>query len=413
MPFHVRSPALVAAAIALSLGLVAPIAVAAPQPNLIEFYYGWGTSIIGGAQVWTWGDTNLTRNITVTNPNGSHAEEITEFMLYTRVPGKDAYPAMNGTNAFPYPEISAIYDTTYILSRPSDCIWVNDSRGLVCNVPRYDYQHQVLEIRFARLVEFTDSNGDGAYNPGEPVLSQVDLSSRGEHYSMPNVTGLDASGAAVALPVINNLSQPCCGGHFEGWVGEKDALFPTVRGLRTSFTATGLASLTVTAYEWFEARQFQGENLTASQVKLDLRIAGYPFASSNSRLALDVNLTSFSQGSATQWNMIPWPEGQGVGMNAGNTSAMFAWSGTAEADNVRASVASSQTVTDAFSRHVFLAYPRASVIEHDPVFGIVDNRIGGNNLGPSPFSLSLTWTAFVATLAAGAAVIYVIERRKR
>ena len=180
-------------------------------------------------------------------------------------------------------------------------------------------------------------------------------------------------------------------------------------------SATGAVNLTITGSEWFQPREFHGVNLTASQVKLDLHIANYPFGGTGTRLAFDVNLTSFSQGSATQWNTVPWPEGQGLSMDARNTTALFAWSSDAIADGRLVSVVSSQASVDAFSRHVLLAYPTAASIDHDPVFGIHDKRVTGSPgvVGPPTGVLSPAVIAFVGTLGAGSVVLYLVERRKK
>ena len=390
----------------------APRVTALPQsPQVIQFWYTWGTSKIGGAQVRTFGGTNLTMNATIYEQNGTPVGAITEFRVFASVPGGEAYPPGNGTNPFPHPMISAIYDTIQVVRTPGDCVWINNSVGFVCEVIRTDWRHQVLEMRFLRLIEFDDVDGDGGYETGEPVRSQLDLGDPGIRYAIPDVKGSNDSMAAVDLAARNHSPDVCCGEAWDGWIGQNENAFASFEGLRFRLSGAGLVNLTIIGYQWFEPRSFQGTNVTPLQVKLGLRIADYPFVAASSRLALEVNLTSFRQGSATNWEVIPWAQGQGWGMDAGETTALFAWSATALADGAPVPVVGTTVPRDAFSRHVLLAYPRASAIEHDPVFGITDKRLVSGTI-VRPVSLT-PWIPIAAILGTSAVVLYTVMRRRR
>src|SRR6266568_2848465 len=51
---------------------------------VIQYWYTWGTNIVGGAQVWTYGGTNVTMNATFSEQGGVQTEEITEFHVFAR-----------------------------------------------------------------------------------------------------------------------------------------------------------------------------------------------------------------------------------------------------------------------------------------------------------------------------------------
>jgi hypothetical protein len=405
----------VLAAVALLLAVSLPVAAEDEGPSVIQFWYRWGNEKIGGANVWTHAATNLTMSVEVSEQNGTPVEEITEFHVHVVVPGSEPYPPTNGTNMFPHPQISGVYDTVQMIRDPDHCVRSNNSQGFECGVPINTWNHSVLQIRFLRLLEFTDSNGDGGYTSGEPVLSEQDLADPSFEYASVFLDGLNETHGSQALPFRIHHPDTCCGESWEGWIGQNDTQFPFFDGLVFRLSATGPPNVTVTGYQWFRPRTFQGVNLTPLQVKLDLTIQDYPFVDSGSRLAWELNFTSFSQGSSTNWELVPWPEGQAIGADSANATAIFAWSSNATADGERARVVGTIVTVDDFSRHVFLGYPQASLIHHDPVLGVTDKRIGGapDGVVPPSFSPSLSWIAFIVTLAVASLAIYTTERRKR
>src|SRR5438445_540883 len=137
------SPVLTAALLVI---LVSPISAAVQSSGssvVIQYWYATGTNNVGGSQVWSYAATNLTMNATFSNNNGGKTEEITEFHIHTVAPGKDPYPSANGTNPNPFPQITAFYETTQIISNASECVHLNNSVGFICNVPHINWEHQV------------------------------------------------------------------------------------------------------------------------------------------------------------------------------------------------------------------------------------------------------------------------------
>jgi hypothetical protein len=409
-------------AFALTCAVILIALAAAPTPSMtaasgssyvIQYWYSWGTSVVGGAQVRTFSATNLTMNATLSDQAGVQTKEITEFHIYAITPGKDRYPASNGTNPFPFPQITAFYDTARIIRDPKQCTSANNSVGFVCSAPQVNWQHQVLEVRFLRAFEFTDIKGDGGYHGGEPILSQTSLADASLHFAGIHLNGLDDTFGVVALPVRIGVSA-VDGSHSDGWSGQNERSFRRLDGLTFSMSAGGPFNLTVTGYQWFRPRSFSGNNLSTSSAKVELGIDSYPFKSSNSRLALELKVTSFSQSSSGNWGVVPWPNGQAVGSDTANTTAVFAWSSTADADGRPVPVVDTIAPIDALSRSVYLSYPRASRIHHDPVLAIADKRVeGGFTLMPPASYVISPWIVFGATSVATAAVILVLVRRKR
>jgi hypothetical protein len=399
--------------IAFAVAPTLPATAASGSSYVIQYWYSWGTNVVGGAQVRSFIASNLTMNATLPDQAGVQTKEITEFHIYATTPGKDRYPSANGTNPFPFPQVTAFYDTIKIIRDPKQCTSANNSVGFVCNAPQVNWQHQVLEVRFLRAFEFTDTKGDGGYHGGEPILSQTSLADASLHFSTFRLDGLNDTSGVVALPLRINVTA-VDGTRSDGWSGQNERSFRRLDGLTFSMSAGGPFNLTVTGYQWFRPRSFSGNNLTSSSAKLELGVDSYPFKSSNSRLALELRVTSFSQNSAGNWGVVPWPNGRAVGSETANTTAVFAWSSTADADGRRAPVVDTIAPIDALSRGVYLSYPRASRIHHDPVLAIADKRVEGSFTltPPAPYVVS-AWLVFGATLVATAAVILVLERRKR
>jgi len=386
-----------------------PVIAASDDTPVLQFWYRWAfDNRTAGGEPWTLGATNLTLRVNVTEANGSQVEEINEFLVQAATPGR----RVNESSAFLRPQISAVYNTLQI-RRGSGCMPTNgtcDPRNITWE-QRVLWEHQVLEIRFLRLVEFGDSDGDGGYTPGEPILSQLDLADPAFHFAAIVLEGQNLTQGSQPLPV--RIHYPDYG--WEGWLRQNDTGFSDFDGLMFRMSATGPANVTIVGYQWFRPRVFQGVDVTPFQAKLDLAFQDYPFVDPGSRLALELNFTAFSQGSSTDWELVPWPEGQAIGADSTNTTAIFAWSSNATADGVSTRVAGTVVPVDDLSRHVFLAYPRASLIQHDPVLGITDKRIGAvpdRVVSPS-FSFSTAWIAFIATLAIASLAIYATERRKR
>jgi hypothetical protein len=403
--------------VALVVAVSPSVAAASEAPPVLQFWYRWAQNNTFEGGVWNYAATNLTLQVEVTEANGTQVEEITEFLVQALTP----FRSSNGSSGFPWPMIGGVYNTLQI-QRGSGCRWINETND-PCGAPnatweqRVVWEHQVLEIRFMRLLEFRDSDGDGGYTPGEPILSQLDLADPAFRYAGIVLEGQNLTRGPQALPVrIHYEGGPA----WEGWLRHDDTGFADFDGLTFRMSATGPANVTIAGYQWFRPRVFQGVNLTPFQAKLDLTIADYPFVDPDSRLAWELNFTSFSQGSSTDWELVPWPEGQAIGADSANTTAIFAWASNATADGVSTRVSVSVVTVDDHSRHVFLGYPQANLIHHDPVLGITDKRIGAlpddampDGVVPPSFSLNTAWIAFIATLAVAALAIYTTERRKR
>src|SRR5207249_3060213 len=154
---------------------------------------------------------NLTRRVNVAEANGSQVEEINEFLVPAATPGR----RVNESSAFLRPQISAVYNTLQI-RRGSGCMPTNgtcDPMNITWE-QRVLWEHQVLEIRFLRLLEFGDSDGDGGYTPGEPILSQLDLADPAFHFAAVVLEGQNLMQGSQALPVrIHYLDYG-----WEGWL---------------------------------------------------------------------------------------------------------------------------------------------------------------------------------------------------
>lgn len=374
--------------------------------SVIQFGYASGDVKVNGTRILVWSGTNLTMNTTLFEADGFSVLEINEVVVLLRAPS-------NGTDRYPLPMISLSYDTLQIVRNMADCRAANTSVGFACVAPFERRTQHVIEIRFLRLLEYRDENRNEIYDQGEDVSSQVNLADPGIDYGAPLVAGLDGFGAPGTLPLQIEEPDVCCGNHYAGWVGQKDPSFDPSRGLVFSIGGRGPVGFSVLAYQWFSGRTFQGVWVTPMQLKLEFRIAGYPFAENDTRLAMELNMTSFARDSESYWTVTAWDQGQNLTAGAENTTAVFAWSSSALADGLAGPVGASVVRVDQYSSQVFLSYPHAAEIQHDPVLGVIDRRLNSQFASSTPSIFPVSLAAFILTISVVATTVFLLERRRR
>ena len=138
------------------------------------------------------------------------------------------------------------------------------------------------------------------------------------------------------------------------------------------------------------------------------------FVASDTAAALEFNLTS----SHFRFSANESGSSDGVFTNASAAQAFFTWSPNATADGVSSTVRSTVIASNE-SATVYLSYPRATAIYHDPVVGLayVGQRFSAAPPGP-PSTPGRSGTPIWIPILAGTAVIigvgaYLVVRYSR
>jgi hypothetical protein len=183
-----------------------------------------------------------------------------------------------------------------------------------------------LESRFEKIVEFEDRNGDGGYDLSDLVLREY------------LVDDLNVS-----------VQQERLGDGEEGWRGRLDYALPP----------GGTFSLI------FTARDTDPDN-----TKIDVAFHNYPYASGTSQLALQVRLAS-----ASDWEIVRNAEEDRLLFHGRGVDGFFGWLHAVRADDEEHDVTArvlEEHKSASGEREVvlYLAYPHASDILHDPSIGL-------------------------------------------
>lgn len=219
-----------------------------------------------------------------------------------------------------------------------------------------------LKVRFERIVEFRDADGDGAYDAGEAIVGGYGI----EELDW-SVEGPD--------PVTSTSGVP---GH-------------QVTG-RGAFPDGG--ELAFVFYVYGEFARMNGTDLRPSDVKIDILVADLPFEAEDTLIALFVR-------SEQETEVEVEGDEDGMSAKAGDLAAVFTWADVAIVDGVEKPVRTTVLETEADegekeSRVVF-AYPRGALVNHDPVLGI---QSASAKAVPAPGAWGL-----VAVVAAAALVL--------
>lgn len=222
---------------------------------------------------------------------------------------------------------------------PRPTVAVDASNGSA-RVERPDVQP--LDVRFDTLVEFSDEDGDGRYDVGEPVVERFALRST-PHRIVPD----RANATRTVAYELGNTSQ---------------------------------LSLV------FDLGTDHAEQVAT---KLDVVVEGYDFESPNTRIALGSQVEVEGGVEHTTRDGRPVVAGQ-----QGDEVSYLSWAPTVAVDGEQRAVASSVHVDAAEpteSAVVYWAYPQGERIVHDPTLGVQDaiRDLAG---ALTPFALGLAAT---------------------
>jgi hypothetical protein len=192
-------------------------------------------------------------------------------------------------------------------------------------------------VRFSKLVEYVDVDGDGLYNDSIDTLVQtVELN---DFLPIEYLTENRTDGLVHILDVSTS-----------------DGLFSA----RTY--ATG------------EFADINGTIVAPNQVKIDVIIQDFDYLDNSSQLALKVKLETSAE---TEHDDDTEDEEEGRATDEAEIDAMmngfdgfFSWKEFAEVDGVTYPVNASQVEDDEGNEKFYLNYPRGNLIVHDPKVGL-------------------------------------------
>lgn len=208
-----------------------------------------------------------------------------------------------------------------------------------------------LESHFEKIVEFEDRNGDGGYDLSDLVVREY------------LVDDLKAS-----------IAQERLAGE-EAWRGRIDYALPSGGTFSLIFTA---------------------QDAAPDNTKIDVAFLDYPYASPESRLALQVRLAS-----ASDWDVVRGEAEDRLVFHGDGIDGYFGWLHAVQADGQNASVVArvlEEHRSEGGDREVvlYLAYPQARDILHDPSIGLLE---ASSIFVPELGNLLVYGTTLVAVLA--------------
>lgn len=185
-----------------------------------------------------------------------------------------------------------------------------------------------MEVRFRSIVEFEDKDGDREYDQGEEV-SRYDL--RDVSYTPPSTTERTVDGNTVH--VIESSST--------------DGVFTVRLHAVGDFTKLG------------------SEQVSPTEVKIDLEMHNYSYTENDTRLALETEVSS-----EREFETETGDDEESVEVEHDGASTFYSWKKQAVVDGETTTVESSQVESEEDEKTVYLSYERGSSIVHDPKIGI-------------------------------------------
>lgn len=238
-----------------------------------------------------------------------------------------------------------------------------------------------LKVRLREVVEYADSDGDGAFDPGsDRVVARYDATSLRWSVSHPT-------------PVSNGA----------GKVGQRIVGTGLLPG-------NGSVSFVMSVYGDFAT--VNGTSLRPSDVKIDILQDDFPYRENGTATALLFRTERESK--AQLRNDGDDERLRGVQAVANGFAAYFTWAGVASVDGVERPVLTTPVANSTggggskLKDSFWLSYPRGQHVNHDPVLGVASAEaatVQTRNDSPGP-------GAFVAVAAVATAAVLAAFRRR-
>jgi hypothetical protein len=291
----------------------------------------------------------------------------------------------------------------------ANCHGLNES---VCPLGenRTAITRDVFDLEARRILEYRDDDGNGTYDPGEPVFREVSLARPESPFAA--LWPADRNGSAMTLPFDRNVSWEA-GRLTQGALMAGDPLLAELGRFRIAVGVATPINLTLNAFLFFEPTTYKGIPLTPSQLKLDLLIGGVTYVANDTALALELGLTS----THGRFRHNTTGASERLYTSSAAAEAFFTWSTNATVDGRTAPVGSTVLAANESARIVYLSYPRGRFIAHDPVLGLSSETGGVASPPPEPETPQGTvlWAILLPGFLAAATVAVILfwARRRR
>jgi len=400
---HQRALAICLIAFAMVAFSANPTPVAAVDPDeysIAKIFYGsgWIADPTSGLRRYV-ALLNLTEGYQKHYPNNGTLDAFSQIFIEFSIPADASGPEDGAALRIHF---------SYYVSM--SCIHLDT---LTCPLGSNDTAvvHDTFDLEVRRIIEYRDADGSGGYEPGDPIVNAISLAQPESPHvrawpfafdgsmmdlpydwsTMTDETQLSEGALFAGDPLLDQLS------HF--WISTGDGV-PT--------------NLTLNSFFFLRPTMYQAVPLTPTTLKLDLSLEHMSFVASDTAAALEFKLTS----SQFRFSANESGSSDGVFTNASAAQAFFTWSPNATADGVSSAVRSTVIASNE-SATVYLSYPRATAIYHDPVVGLayVGQRFSAAPPRP-PSTPGRSGTPVWIPILAGTAVIigvgaYLVVRHSR
>ncbi|GEM_PF-1136395 len=228
---------------------------------------------------------------------------------------------------------------------------------------------QKMEMEFEQVFEFNDSNSNGIYDAGEEILATWEL-----HNNAKTISGSLTPGEATwADPTVAPISS----NNVSGWQITAQAQLESTGG-----------TFKIILYVFGQQTNLAGNQLSPTDVKIDLEYHGIPTQSNNSAIGLLFEVESEQEieieDDEDESGFYSKGQSGDVGVNLS-----FCWLEYASVDGLNQSIGmtiiESNTNSDnsefSFERLAVFSYPAGTEIIHDPTisvkYGVLSDSTGG------------------------------------
>lgn len=384
--------------------VVAEPPVGAYSIEKIFYGTGWQTDPASGARRLV-ALLNLTQEYRQSYPSdGSYGVSSQVFILFS-IPGDDTGPADGAGLKIRF---SYYVDAMCTNLNETTCPLGENTKAI---------SQDTFELEVRRVLEFTDADGSGAYEPGEPIVRDVSLSQP----TSPHVRAwpFTTNGSIAELPYDWNVSD-------EDTDLRMGALFagdPLLEDLANFWISVGNGvpmNLTLNSFFFLRPTTYKSVPLTPTQLKLDLLLGGIEYTATDTALAIELRLVS------NQYRHVAnsTASNETLSTTSDAAEAFFTWRSNATVDDgSHRPVGSTILSEDDHRTVIFLSYPRSGTISHDPVLGLSLRGTGavspgaggttGDGLPAAGPPRDLLVYGLLGAVAGGASFLAIRHRRKR
>ncbi len=262
-----------------------------------------------------------------------------------------------------------VYEEIEIEIRSEDKIRVSIERSTHNGTAEPEIE---AEVEFREIIEFVDSNGDGAYDSGDDEVSSFDLRDT-EYNELEYITAMTPDGET----------------HHVVTAQTSNGIFKVVLHMVGDFAV------------------IESGVISPSEVKLDLIIENYPYQQDDTQLALMAKLETEAEIELHDDDENEEDDDEDeLKLTAPEAEAFFSWANNATVDGEVMPV-NTTVEPDEGGKKLYFAYTRGTSINHDPKLGVpyltlpsdTGVLIGANFI---PYALALV----VGSVVVGSAVLW-------